>query len=160
MTSPQPRPRIAFGRLGGRVGLGIVFLGLLVIALGYNGIAGNLILAAQLPYLLSGGFVGLALVVFGSAFLVAQSAREDRQRIEGLLGQLLEATTQSGLAAIPADVDGLFAAGTASFHLPTCRLVDGREEVSYLTATEAGERSLKPCRVCQPDTAGTNVTVR
>ena len=161
MTSPTPRPRFAPGRLGGRLALAFIALGLVVIGLGYNGAAGNLYPQAQTPYLLSGGFAGLAIVVFGSAFMVAQSAREDRQRLEGLLLQLLDAQQAAGTAtSVPSDVDGLFAAGTASYHRPQCRLVDGREEVSYLTAAEAAARNLKPCRVCQPETATTNVTVR
>jgi hypothetical protein len=161
MTSPQSRPRFAPGRLGGRLALAIVAVGLLVIALGYNGISGNIQPPAQFPYLISGGFAGLAIVVFGSAFMVAQSAREDRQRLEGVLLQLLEAqqANGSGMGTVPSDVDGLFAAGTASYHVPGCRLVDGREEVTYVTAAEAAARDLKPCRVCQPETA-TNVTVR
>ena len=160
MTTPQSRPRFAPGRLGGRLALAIVAIGLLVIALGYNGIAGNLNGSAQVPYLLSGGFAGLAIVVFGSAFMVAQSAREDRQRLEGVLMQLLEAQEHAGngVSTVPSDVDGLFAAGTASYHVPGCRLIDGREEISYVTADEALAADLKPCRVCQPQT--TNVTLR
>jgi hypothetical protein len=161
MTSPQSGPRFAFGRLGGRLALGIVFLGLIVILLGWNGISGNIQPAAQFPYLLSGGFAGLAVVVFGSSFMVMQSAREDRQRIEGILLQLLEAQQAAGGGAgsVPSNVDGLFAAGTASYHVPGCRLVDGREEISYVTGAEAQASGLKPCRVCQPE-AATNVTIR
>ena len=51
-----------------------------------------------------------------------------------------------GVGSVPSDVDGLFAAGTASYHRPDCRLVDGREEISYVTAAEAGPRP-RPCRV-------------
>jgi hypothetical protein len=162
MTSSHYRPRFAPGHLGGRLALGIVFLGLVVILLGYNGISGNIQPAAQFPYLISGGFAGLAIVVFGSAFMVMQSARVDRQRIEGVLMQLLDAQQAAGggVGSVPSDVDGLFAAGTASYHVPGCRLVDGREEVSYVTAAEAAARDLKPCRVCQPESATTNVTVR
>jgi hypothetical protein len=162
MTSPQPRPRVQFGRLGGRLSLFVVALGLLAIALGWNGAAGNLVQSAQTPYLLSGGFAGLAIVIFGSALMVTQSAREDRQRLEGLLLQLIDVqqTGTTAMGSVPSDVDGLFAAGTASYHVPGCRLVDGREEVSYVTASEAAARDLKPCRVCQPESAGTNVTVR
>jgi hypothetical protein len=154
-------PRFQPGRLGGRLALAIVFAGLVVILLGYNGISSDIQPAAQFPYLISGGFAGLAIVVFGSAFMVMQAAREDRQRIEGVLLQLLDAQQSGGAAgAVPSDVDGLFAAGTASYHVPGCRLVDGREEISYVTASEAAARDLKPCRVCQPDLAQTNVTVR
>lgn len=159
--SPQSRPRVAFGRLGGRLSLAVVAVGLLAIALGWNGASGNLVGSAQTPYLLSGGFAGLGLVVFGSALMITQSAREDRQRLEGLLAQMLDAqqAASTGVGSVPSDVDGLFAAGTASYHVPGCRLVDGREEVSYVTAAEASARDLKACRVCQPEGA-TNVTVR
>jgi hypothetical protein len=159
--SLQSRPRVAFGRLGGRLSLAVVAVGLLAIALGWNGAAGNQVFSAQLPYLLSGGFAGLALVVFGSALMITQGAREDRQRLEGLLAQMLDAqqAADTGVGRVPSDVDGLFAAGTASYHVPGCRLVDGREEVSYVTSAEAAARDLKPCRVCQPEGA-TPVTIR
>jgi hypothetical protein len=153
--------RYSPGKLGGVLSLVFVGAGLLIIGLGYNGMASNTLVAAQMPYLLSGGILGLALVVFGTGLMVNRSGREDRQRLEGVLLQLLDAQQTGELhARVPADVDGLFAAGAASFHRPGCRLVDGREEVSYVTADEARARDLKPCRVCQPETAATNVTVR
>jgi hypothetical protein len=155
--------RYSPGKLGGIVSLVFVGLGLLFIGLGYNGAAGNLNVAAQFPYLISGGFLGLSLVVFGTGLMINHGAREDRQRMEGVLLQLLDA--QPGVAGavgsgVPSDADGLFAAGAASFHRPGCRLVDGREEITYVTAAEAAAKDLKPCRVCQPENATTNVTVR
>ncbi|MDT7550098.1 MAG: hypothetical protein QOE84_2492 [Actinomycetota bacterium] len=149
-----------FGKLGSKLALTFIALGLLAIALGYNGAAGNIAVAAQLPYIVSGGAAGVSLVVIGAALMITQAAREDRQRLEGLLMQLVDAQQAggTGIGQVPSDVDGLFAAGTASYHVPGCRLVDGREEVSYLTAAEATARDLKPCRVCQPES--TNVTVR
>lgn len=141
-----------YGRLAGYV---IVLVGFLVIGLGYNGIAGALLdTRAQLPYLISGGFLGLAIVVFGVGLIINASAREDRSRLEGVMVQLLE-LQQAGSSAthVPASADGLFAAGAASYHRPDCRLVDGREEIGYVTAAEAATRSLTPCRVCKPDVA-------
>jgi methylphosphotriester-DNA--protein-cysteine methyltransferase len=41
-------------------------------------------------------------------------------------------------------------AGGSTYHLPTCRLVDGRDDVSYVSADEASERGLRACRVCKP----------
>lgn len=156
----MPTPRFAPGRLGARLALGLVGVGLVLIGLGYNGMAGNLVIAAQLPYLVSGGLFGLSFVILGAALLITQGAREDRQRMEGLLQQLVDHAQLTPSTQVPADVDGLFAAGTASFHRPGCRLVDGREEVSYVTAQEAHARDLKACRVCQPEAAQTNVTLR
>ena len=152
--------RYSPGKLGGLLALALVGVGLLLIGLGYNGMASNTAVAAQMPYLLSGGLLGLALVVFGSALMVNHSAREDRQRMEGVLQQLLEVQQDAGLGArVPAGADGLFAAGTSSYHRPGCRLVDGREEVAYVTAEEAAARDLKPCRVCHPEQAATSTNV-
>jgi hypothetical protein len=141
------------GRLGSPLALAFIVVGLLAILVGYNGVAGNIAVAAQLPYVISGGFLGVALVVVGAALMVTHGAREDRQRVEGLLLELLEATQAGGAPrpAVPGDVEGLFAAGTASYHRPDCRLVEGRDALSYVTAAEAEERRLKPCRVCHPE---------
>jgi hypothetical protein len=93
--------------------------------------------------------------------MVNHSAREDRQRLEGLLQQLLEVQQDGAIGTrVPSDADGLYAAGTTSYHRPGCRLVDGREEVAYVTAEEATASELNPCSVCQPETSSTKVTVR
>jgi hypothetical protein len=152
-----------FGRMGGKVALGIVAVGLLVIGIAYNAVASQTALLAQMPYLVSGGLVGVCLVIVGAAVLISNSAREDRALLEAKLDQLIDvvATMNGGVrpSSLPADASGLVVAGTASFHTPDCRLVDGREETSLLTAEEAHRNGLKACRVCQPETA-TNVTVR
>jgi hypothetical protein len=150
------------GKLGSKLALVFIFIGLAAILVGWNGAAGNVAVAAQLPYIVSGGMIGVSFVIVGAAIMITQNAREDRQRLEGLLLQLVDAqhAAGSGIDRVPSDADGLYAAGTASYHVPTCRLVDGREEVAYVTAAEATARDLKPCRVCQPEAATTNVTVR
>jgi hypothetical protein len=149
-----------FGRLGGKVGLALIGIGLVVIGIAYNAVASQTVLLAQMPYFISGGLIGLSLVIVGSAFLITQSAREDRALLEAKLDDLTEAVLSGSLArtAPPSDASGLVVAGTASFHTPSCRLVDGREETHLLTAQEATSNGLKACRVCQPEQS--NVTVR
>jgi hypothetical protein len=153
-----------FGKFGGKVGVGLAAVGLLAILIGYNGAAGQLTILGQVPYVISGGLVGLAFVVLGAAMLIVQNAREDRARLESKLGEVIDALAAGGTGgpkvSSPADVSGLVVAGTASYHVPGCRLVDGREETSLLTPAEAQSRDLKACRVCQPETTGTNVVVR
>lgn len=160
MSSLSTRRRLSYGQLGGRLAVTLVLLGLLAILLGYNGAAGNLVLAAQLPYVVSGGLVGVSLVILGAALMITQGAREDRQRMEALLVRLVELAEQAPAtaAAVPSHVEGLFAAGTASYHRPDCRLVEGRDELTYLTAAEARDRNLAPCRICKP--AATDVLAR
>jgi len=150
------------GRFGGKVGLALIAIGLIVIGVAYNAVASQTALLAQMPYLVSGGLTGLSLVIVGAAVLVVRGAREDREILEAKLDELVDAVLQSqgGVrrAALPEDASGLVVAGSASFHVPGCRLVDGREDTELLTPGEAAAQGLKACRVCQPQNA-TNVTV-
>ena len=161
MQQPQ------FGKFGGKAGLALAGIGLIAIGVGWNGAAGQFTQLGQIPYLLSGGMLGLALVILGAAMLVVQGAREDRAQLEAKLDLLVDALSsraasagRSGPAGAPTDASGLLVAGSASYHVPGCRLVDGRDETSYLTPAEAQATDLKACRVCQPDTAQTSVQVR
>ncbi len=161
MQQPQ------FGKFGGKAGLALAGVGLLVIGIGWNGAAGQFTLLGQIPYLVSGGMLGLALVILGAAMILVQSGREDRARLEDKLELLAEALSSGGFgggsrvdALAPSDASDLLVAGSASYHVAGCRLVDGRDETSYLTPDEARSTELKPCRVCQPDAAQTNVRVR
>jgi hypothetical protein len=159
------QPGFQFGKFGGRAGLLLAAIGLGAIGVGWNGAAGQLTLLGQVPYIISGGLIGVSLVILGAAMLVVTGARDDRAALEAKLDQLTDALLASSGgqrlgAPAPQDASGLVIAGTASYHVPGCRLVDGREETSYLTPEEARAADLKPCRVCQPDLAQTNVTVR
>jgi hypothetical protein len=152
-----------FGRFGGKAGLALVAVGLVLIGIAYNAVASQTTLIGQVPYIVSGGLVGLALVILGAAVLVVNSAREDRTMLELKLDQLTDAVLALNgdvrPGALPSDASGLVVAGTASYHVPGCRLVDGREETAFLTPEEAERKGLKACRVCQPHHAGTNVTL-
>ncbi|HVF20359.1 MAG TPA: hypothetical protein VNA14_08960 [Mycobacteriales bacterium] len=160
----QSRMRSGFGKLGGRLAVICIAIGFLAIAFGYNGASSDPRIAAQFPYLISGGLVGIGLIVVGSAMIVIHAYREERMRLEAKLDELISVVARGGgvsrgsAAPAPRDLAGLVVAGSASYHTPGCRLVDGREEVDYLTPEEARSRSLQPCRVCQP--APSNVSVR
>lgn len=154
--------RNVMGKFGGTYGVVLVALGLLTVGLAWNGAAGLPATPAQMPYVITGLGIGLTLSFMGAAMMIVQSHREDRARLEAKLDELIDAVGRGGglggsAANAPRDLTGLVVAGSASYHVPGCRLVDGREEVAYLTPEEAQARFLAPCRVCQPQTAG-NVT--
>jgi hypothetical protein len=165
-------PRVKAAAFGGGFGLLVIALGLLAIGLGWNGMAGgggevNGVpnLNAQLPWLVSGGILGLALVVFGAAMIVVHNARTDRARLEAKFDELVAAMSRGTALAPPypsaptpaaatakttATDTGMFVAGASAFHSPDCRLVQGRDDVEFITAGDAANRDLKPCRVCKP----------
>jgi hypothetical protein len=139
---------------GGRLALGVMALGLLVIGLGWFGISGAgaridgaTDVRAQLPYLVSGGFLGLALVVVGASLLVAQTARVERARTEALVEARFEQLT-SALGGYRAAVapEGWVVAGAAAYHQADCRLVAGDED--YVSVEAAEDSGLRPCRIC------------
>lgn len=155
-AAQRPEPLRRQGLFGSRLALAVVGLGLLVIGFGWYGASGRGALVdgatdvrAQIPYLLSGGFLGLSLVVLGAALHVSHTARLERARSDALLEARLDALT-AALGARPASVlpPGSVVAGAAAYHQPDCRLVDGRDgqEVVSLEAAEA--TGLRPCRLC------------
>jgi len=160
----QSRLRSGFGKFGGRLAVILMAIGFIAIAFGWNGASSDPRSAAQFPYLISGGLIGIAFIIIGSALFVIQAYREERMRLENKLDELISVVSKGGglgggrTAPTPADLAGLVVAGSASYHAPGCRLVDGREEVDYLTPEEARARFLQACRVCQPEPS--NVSVR
>ncbi len=157
--SPDLRRARTIARFGGGIAVVLIALGLLAVGLGYNGASGTALTAAQFPYLISGGILGLSLVVLGSSLMIVKAHREDRALLERKLDEIVDAIGAGGLGGgsrAPQDLTGLVVAGSASYHNPGCRLVDGREDTQYLTADEAKARFLAPCRVCQPEPS--NVT--
>jgi hypothetical protein len=147
----------AFGRLGGQLGVLLCLIGFGAIFLGWNGAAGKNTIMAQFPFLISGGLVGLAIVVIGAAMLVVQNAREDRARLEAVLGRIAAATEAAGGAAgarsgyAPMGGGGaLVLAGGSSYHRLDCTLTEARDEAYVVGLEEALSRQMEPCRVCKP----------
>src|SRR3954451_22107097 len=133
--------RRAWAKLGGQLGLACIGIGLLLIGLAWNGAAGVDFVSGQIPYLLSGGFLGLSLVVVGVGLIVVENSRKDRSLLQAELRELNTAITRLAAAvsagaggtngkgpatATPAPNDAVVL-GRTSFHRPDCRLADGKD---------------------------------
>jgi hypothetical protein len=132
-------------------------LGLLVILLGWYGAAHTPYLFEQVPYLISGGLVGLALVTgagllyFGS--WVARAAAAQQRTAEETLSLLRE--IRDGLGGAGArrvssanGHPGFVATAHGSmWHRPDCSVVVGREDLHEVGADGDG---LQPCSLCDP----------
>ena len=141
--------------LGGKLGVAVIAVGLGVIFLGWNGAASFNFLPQQFPYLISGGIAGLALVVIGSALLVVDGARSDRAALQASIEELrlaLEASAASAaqvVSTVAHGDDGLVVLGASSFHLTSCRMVQGRD--MPMGSKEAAVADGKAaCRICTP----------
>ncbi|MFP5218462.1 MAG: hypothetical protein ACLGIG_01815 [Actinomycetes bacterium] len=146
-------------------------LGAVFVLLGWAGAARTPLLFEQIPYLISGGLLGLGLVLAGGfvyfsywlTLLVREQreAREDLQtslrRVEELLAASLAAGASAPVAgAVTVPVQGgpppparrLVATPTGSMmHRPDCAAVVTRDNLREVTAETPG---LTPCRICEP----------
>ncbi|HUP85838.1 MAG TPA: hypothetical protein VM143_09250 [Acidimicrobiales bacterium] len=149
-------------QLGGQAAIGLAIVGFLLIFLGWNGAATYDREPAQLPYVISGGIAGLAVVVMAAALMIVNAQREDRAALLNGLAELKEAMERMSLAAAggtangastagrlaEAEAAGLVVAGPTTYHRPSCTLLDGRGVLPTITLEVAEERGLSACRAC------------
>ena len=136
------------------IGVVLVAAGFVALFLAWNGAAGLDYVEGQMPYLLSGGLVGLGLIGAGLTVVLVQSHRRETEVLAARLDELIEAlqaggpTVASGPTAVPDDAPVV--AGRSTFHLPTCHLIAGSTGLQAMSREAAEDRGLKACRVCKP----------
>jgi hypothetical protein len=141
-------------------------LGVAVILLGWSGAAHGRVDQQQIPYLISGGLLGLATVIVGCFFFWAhwlyriydqadmhhhaamqEQAELTRALLEALRYQQ-EGTERRGSAngAVPA----FLATPTGTnFHTASCPIVASRKATVRPVAADEVD-GMKPCRICDP----------
>lgn len=133
-------------------------LGVMLVLLGWKGASSTPLVFEQNSYLLSGGLLGLALVVAGGFVyfgywmtLLVRESRTTRTELVAVLSRM-----EQLLADGPAP-RGARGAGRAEllvatrngtmFHRPDCVAVDGKDGLRYVTADDP---TLSPCKLCDP----------
>ena len=135
--------------------------GFVVLFLAWNGAASQDFVQGQVPYLLSGGFVGLGLIIVGVGLMLFESGRRAGTKVDRKIDELSEViktiqVSSNGSSAEHAMAEATIAAGKVvvgarSYHRADCRLVEGKDALVFATQPLAVEQGLKPCRVCSPD---------
>jgi hypothetical protein len=140
-------------------GVALVVAGVVAVFLAWNGAAGVDHVEGQLPYLISGGLVGLGLIGAGLMVVNVQARRQDSAELLTRLDDIAAALERlsGGSAAMPTlsavpDAD-LVVAGRSTYHLPDCRVVDGKADLQPMSAADAQTRGLNRCRICKPPAA-------
>lgn len=146
-------------------------LGLVLVVLSWWGAARTPFLFEQVPYLISGGLLGLGLVIAGGFVLfgswIARTSREQqaltlelieavravRDEVAGLSLTTASATSAANGARKRSNGNGngtglVATANGSMLHRPDCVVVSQREDVHAVTAKEAG--GLTSCRLCDP----------
>lgn len=165
IPTEEPDPAQRPARLAMYLGVVFVVAGAVALYLGYNGAATNPLVQAQFPYLISGGLVGLALVLLGGitiglhVLLRVQAdfrgelsvMRESMEQLADVLSRQAFAKTNgasSGASASNGMV--IVARGANSFHRADCRLVASVDRSRPMPREEADRTGLIPCRICKP----------
>jgi len=147
----------------------LVGVGLLLILVGYLGISREALVAKQLPYLISGGIGGIALVGFGAMLVGTEDLKRTQERIDHLedlvadLHNALLSRPDAPVLSSNGDSGGERRAGAnatlmalpggQSYHRADCSMIEGKPEAKPVTAGAARRQGLKPCRLCEPQTA-------
>lgn len=142
----------------------LLILGFALVAAGWNLSAGIDYIQGQIPYVISGGLLGLGFVFFGSAALVVQVIQKGQakqleelhalsqatQRVASLLTFAANGDKTNGHGGYEQGSTELVVAGVSSFHLSECRLVEKRQAVIMIPREEAMSSGLGACRICKP----------
>jgi hypothetical protein len=145
----------------------LVPLGILIVLLGWYGAAHTGFLFEQIPYLISGGMLGLSVVLVGSFAYFAywltrlyqqQQTQADRtvevlerleQRLEDLrfMEGAASSSSGNGRATSTGDVEFVATRSGTMFHRPDCTVVANRPKLRTVTGNE---RNMEPCKLCDP----------
>jgi hypothetical protein len=151
------------------VGAALVVAGLASILVAWVGTSRTVLVAGQIPYLVSGGLTGLGLIFLGGFLYFghwqAVLARENRARAEAdhenlvLLRESIEELTAAIRAGVDREPDAatvdvrnpvnsqLVATTNGSMmHRPTCAAVAGKTGLRSVTPDDG----LKACGICRP----------
>jgi hypothetical protein len=153
-AAPSRRPAIDPWSIAAIASL---FAGAVLLVVAWYDISGTANVYEQMPYLISAGFSGLALIIVGSALTVA--GRNDR--VERRLAQLIDAVSEAAMPpprSEPADAGPLTTGrflvtpGGRTYHRPDCLLLRDKDTSEADPAAIAADE-LTPCPVCSPNSS-------
>jgi hypothetical protein len=136
-------------------------LGVILVIIGWYGASHTTRLFEEIPYLISGGLLGIVLTTVGAAlyfgYWLTRLVAGQRQivdvlaRMEARLdGAGLEGNGHAEAGASTAPAGAFVATRTGTmFHRPDCPVVAGRPD-SELRSVKLPATSMSPCKLCAP----------
>jgi len=138
----------------------LLIMGIVFVTLGWYGAAYTNIITEQVPYLISGGLLGLGLIIV--AGFMASSAMLERRSEElrrDLLSALAEGIHVNGSAPSAGSKETTAAAATKvfvlegghSYHLAGCPILEGKDGISEREPRAAARAGFAMCKLCGPE---------
>ena len=163
LANVRSRNKMPVERMMAFIGAALVGIGIPLIILGWYGAAHTPYTFEQIPYMISGGLLGLALTVLGGLFYFAywmtrqvHETRRQSDQTEQVYRRMEAMMSSNGHGEATAVSSSSPAAGTAifvttsrgsMFHRPDCVVVKGRTDIRRVSGDE---KNLKPCKICDP----------
>lgn len=139
-------------------------LGLLALFISWYEVSGTAVVAKQIPYLVSGGLLGVGLIALGGRSFLIEDLRRDSgrlDRLEQMVGELhlallnrADAPDPQALLAPRPELNGsgelrVLPSGT-TFHRADCPMLVGKDRATTIRPETAVRRGLAPCPLCEP----------
>jgi hypothetical protein len=110
-----------------------------------------------MDFALSGGFVGVGLVVLGVVILLVErawlAADEEERSQRAFIASRASGGASVAAGAVLTVVPSVLVASANSYHRPDCLLAAGRDGLEAVDADEAQARGLSACRLCLKELA-------
>jgi hypothetical protein len=143
------RMLITIALLGG----GIVF-----VILGWYGAAHTNILTEQIPYLISGGLLGMGLIIVAGVMAAGASQERStddlRREIARALASMSSGAPDRGVRADAFSSNGhhvFVVQGGRSYHVAGCPILEGKQGVKELLPAQAASSGYAACKLCGGD---------
>ncbi|MDQ1374001.1 MAG: hypothetical protein QOJ09_1339, partial [Actinomycetota bacterium] len=127
-------------------------LGVVLVLAGWYGASHTTRLFEEIPYLISGGMLGIVLAAIGASlyfgYWLTRLVGQAREIVDGLarVEQRLDALYPADTTA---DAPLVATKGGALFHRADCSVVAGRPS-SELRTVKLPAKGLSPCKLCSP----------
>lgn len=131
------------------------------LVVGWFGVSREVLVARQLPYVLSGGLGGVALVIVGAVLLAGNDQRRLAERLDQMDDRIADLhavlLVEPHAAGAPSTngrspgTDGQTVAALPDgelHHDLDCPVVAGKDDVEHLSLAAARDRGLRACRLC------------
>jgi hypothetical protein len=150
----------AFARDNGRLLAAIALLGagIVFVILGWYGAAHTNILTEQIPYLISGGLLGMGLIIVAGVMVAGasqeRSTDELRREIERAFAAMGSRASDPGVRANAFSSNGhhvFVVPGGRSYHVAGCPILEGKEGVKELLPAQAAASGFAACKLCGGD---------
>ena len=141
------------------IGVVLVVAGIALLWLGWYEVAGETVVARQLPFVASASVPGAALLVAGAVLIGSEISRRSSEQAERMMATLYRLLTEEtvaggtgapGVEGFRADASVVAVAGGTRYHRRECPLIEGKPDIRTVDRQEVRRLAMQPCPVCSP----------